>query len=209
MKLRHSQKVHEATSKYPGRYAMNCVQLRLAFGGKPELVATDGRILAVVPVELTGTSDPNDGFEGGELIARDTFVELMKGRKTEERSLIRNVHKDIIGRRGELSLKARLGEGDFPKVDQLVPEERDDDITFTFDVEFLVRIAKATGAEAITLRIPSKMPDEPGHVTPPHETVDWDRQVATPVKVIARGVGADNYRPNGAFGVIMPITVER
>lgn len=206
MKLNHEQKIHEAASNKPGRYAMHHVRVRLdASTGKPQLEATDGRILAVVPCEPS----EGDGFAGGELLPRELFVEALKGKKTEERTMI------LVGaiaqvkrtdpKGGETHHQAELGEGEFPRLDQVLPEESDTDISFTFDTDRLLRIIKATGAAAITLRIPSEESRVLGK--DPESTIG--NQVRGPVKVIARSAqGSDSYRRNGAFGVIMPITMD-
>lgn len=198
MELNHKQKIHEAAGK---ERHLDVVQVTADDIGRRVLRATDGRILAVVPCE----GGCEDGFrcDGSELIHRDGFVEVLKGKKGERRELVLlevDGEKSPTLFRGTTTIRGQLVEDgrSFPKVEQVLRPDRPSDFTVTLNAEYLLRLVRALGADAITLRIPTEV----------DRGVREDRQVDMPVKVVAHEGDEHAMRPSGAYGVIMPVVID-
>lgn len=159
MKLLAGAKVYEAANKNGGRWMMDHVRVRVE-DGRPWLEATDGRSFMVkVPAEWAAVGEAAAWPEGEELLVpRDAMAELFKGRADEERHLI--VERpaggipNLVLKRGSVELRVTAAVGDFaPKAGERFPSYSGK-TTVSFDVEALVKIAKASGASAVTLEIP-------------------------------------------------------
>lgn len=196
MKLLPGAKVHEAANKTAGRWMMDHVRIRVAEDGQPVLEATDGRAFMVkVPARWMAVGEAEAWPKGEELLVpRDALAELWKGRADEERHIL--VHRpqggvpELVLRRGSMELKVLAHVGEFaPAAGQRFPayEAR---TTVSFDVEALLKIAKASGAEAVTLEIPPA--GELGVVRG---------------AILVRALD-ERHRRNGAVAGLMPIVEE-
>lgn len=191
MILRHEQRIFEAASREPGRYAMHGVRLRL-LDGKPVLEATDGRILVRVEVELEEGEELAFLPEEGVILRGDDLRDAWPAAKAGRKGLF--LRRD----EGEWFLdcggsRTRLGtiDGEFPRVDALVALIGQEG-TLGFDLDLLNRLAKAAGASYVRFEMPKL---EGGQVRGP-VGVRFSRDDGTFT------VPLDNFR-----GVIMPMTV--
>lgn len=188
-------RVHEAANKNPGRWLMDHVRVRVE-GGQPLLEATDGRVAMVrVPARWAAVGEAEAWPRGEELLLpRAALVELFKGRADEERHVL--VSRPVGGvpeftlRRGALELKVSAMVGEFAPASSARWPTYDVATTVTLDVEALVRVAKATGADALQLAIP---PASEGGVV-----------VGA---VLVRAVGA-GHKWNGSVAALAPIVPE-
>ena len=122
MRVDKKYRLHKAAAKDLGRYAMNGVSLELRQPGDPEMdveegeraglaVATNGRILAVVPVGLAEDDEPG-------LVPAEAFQAATKGAGGS--SVIR-ANGDVTVTNGKsLTVHARP-EGEFPRWRQVLP----------------------------------------------------------------------------------------
>lgn len=160
MRLEPDTKIHLACAPVGQRYGMDFVMLR-ADVNPPRLEATDGRILAVVPVEFDDDEEATSA-----LIPAADLAEVYKGRTSEARSLSSNGHVTL--RRGPITLTSGGATSDtapFPRTQAILDGSEEPAVTVRLDVSLLQRLAKAIGAEAVTLRIPAN--SERGCVTKP------------------------------------------
>jgi hypothetical protein len=137
MKLPTS-KIESAASKGESRYTLRAVQLDVE---RKRMMATDGHILAIVPVEVTEAD--HSGLIGLDVLkslramqkrAKSVPVEVMvNGKVTAEGN----------GERAEYELVT----GQFPNMDMVVPKVATDaPCTFSFNMELLVRLVDALKA---------------------------------------------------------------
>jgi hypothetical protein len=112
------------------RHAINCVMLDGLKKGRPRLIATDGKILGVIPLHTMGkrqagqTGKPDvDG-----LIDHDAFDRAMAGTRGSEH---RRVHfgeesMEVRDSKGNLivSVPRSKAKGDFPDYEKVIPRPR-------------------------------------------------------------------------------------
>lgn len=142
MKLNRLCKIHKCVADDQGRYAMNHAKLEIDADGKARLVATDGRMLAVVPV--TETEADTAGFVSPEVIA-----EALKGSGDAEAEIVANGSLRVQTKRGRLEFD-RPPEGaeygrEFPRWRQVVPKG---DVVhrIALNPQYLLAVAEAIGS---------------------------------------------------------------
>jgi DNA polymerase III sliding clamp (beta) subunit (PCNA family) len=132
VKLPLSQ-IELATSPEPSRYTLQAVKLDVE---NKRIMATDGHILAIVPCEVS----PEDHSA---LISTEAIKQLraMQKRAKSVPVEVRTNGKVTATGVGETA-EFDLATGQFPNVDMVVPKF-DGPATISFDVELLMRLAKA------------------------------------------------------------------
>ena len=153
-------KLHLAADKELGRYAYHGVRVDHFPDGTPRAVATNGRILAMVPLEPDDFSEELP--EGTDFIVpRDAWKEACMGKAgwgaTKDRgSLTWNGNGAVTGSRAPgRELGMATIEGEFPKVDVIEESYGDVTHTVTLSAHHLRDLADALGAEdgQVTLEI--------------------------------------------------------
>lgn len=189
MRLDTNFRLEKACASGPGRYSMESAFLDTEDEGAPKLVATDGRILAVVPL------DPEE-VEEGETSGPVTVEALREARKPARRlpnglgaRIVANGGLEI-GRPQEPVTLPRPEGGEFPRW-RAVVKDNSGGFRVAFNPRILLALAEAIGSPnglALTFAPGKKATTHPIRVDPCGEH--------------AR-TGADP-----AFGIIMPITVD-
>jgi len=145
MKFSSACKIHKACAKAGSRYAMNHVRFE---GGN--LIATDGRMLAIVPVE-----DAEEDAEG--FIPKEAFNDACKVRP--EARIDANGTVEVHTRLGRVSM-ARPEEGEFPRFEAIMRDTATDAASVTLNDRMLWDLAQALGAgdenNCVTLSIRDK-----------------------------------------------------
>ena len=187
MRFDKRYKIHQAAAKDAGRYQVASIKLEL---DPPTLIATTGRICAVVPCTVNGTDT-----EG--LIPRQAIADAVKGKQALEAELVRAEPQPDgtacidVYQAGELTSSHKLTEGNFPRWQEVIPAKAGDDIRLCLNPYLLVELAKAIGcpSTAIGVELRFQLVREKG------DLVVADK----PIRVTA-------CEADDAFGVIMPVT---
>jgi len=180
MILNHDQRIFESASKEPGRYAFHGVLFRTE-GDVTTATATDGKQLVRIEVTLQdGEVLPEDG-----VLLSSSDIKSGWGRGKGDRILrvLEGVWKLGVG--NQISTIDVL-EGEFPNVEAVIPAPSSTR-RMSFDVRILARMAKAAGADSVTLEVPEF------HAG----------QVKGPIRVTLRETESGEQ-----MGVLMPITVD-
>ena len=133
MKLPESQ-IELAASTEESRYTTPIKAVKLDVAGK-RLMATDGRILAIVPAEVS--EQDHDG-----LIPVDALKEARKMDKASKGITEIAVNGKFTVNAGNRHAEFKLETGNFPNADAVIPKF-DGPPTITLDAELLLRLAKA------------------------------------------------------------------
>jgi DNA polymerase III sliding clamp (beta) subunit (PCNA family) len=153
MTIDKKYKIEEATSNDPNREVLHAVHIK-TINGSAKAIATDGRMLAMVPVEMAeGDSDGvnvrNEAFK----VARKAFKRLPSAHlKLDGKAMV-----DELGSERAFSYV----DGTFPDVEAVMPHPTDESIEVTFDANLLIKLWKALGGEAdkrqgVTIKIGCK-----------------------------------------------------
>lgn len=174
-----SNKIESAVSTDESRYAWNAVKLDL---GAKKLIATDGHILAAVPVQVEAGELANSVLIGTDAIKS---IRAIAKRTKYDPDLSFPEGKVVIQNHTERAEHAQV-EGDFPQWEKVVPEVTGPP-TISFDVNLLVRLADA---------IRSNQSNRPGtkHVSL------WIRSTSDPI--VVKSTAAEDSE---AIGVLMPV----
>jgi len=182
MKLNKANKLSKVVAKEATRYAIRGAKLDKADDGKPVLVATDGRRLAVVPVE-----DAEDDHEA--VLPLDALKAAEKGSKRFPATVSVNgtvrVQADRVNP-AVAEFQPEDPESRFPDWRQVVPEKGKGTVRLTVNAKMLHELASALGSDSVTLEL---VPGDDGEVSDP---------------IRAEPAGEREGQP-GSFGVIMPI----
>lgn len=142
MKIEKKYKIEEAASTDKTRYAINCVRVD-TLNGKAKAIATDGKIMAIVPIEL------QDGDKNEVSLPCDAIKTARKAtRKLDNHAEIKlNGHAVVEDGNGSRSFN--YNDAQYPNFVQVIPKEsKEDDVySIAFDVKLLVRLWKALGGE--------------------------------------------------------------
>lgn len=139
MNIENKYKIEEAASKDPTRYILQGVHVANV-NGSAKAVATDGRILAMVPVEI----EPEDTV--GVTARAETFKRARKAYKKQKISFIKlNGKATVRELDGEVSFD--YVDGNYPNFSQVIPKPTEKTFKLSFDVNNLVRLWKALGGE--------------------------------------------------------------
>jgi len=188
MKFDKKYKIQEAATKEATRYAITEVLFEKDDDGA-RLVATNGRILAVIPVEDA------DGDVAG-FIERATVVEATKGRTNSRPDAQLNLpssDKALVHTKAG-TVEARRPDAEhlhFPDYRGVIPKDQNTGLRINLSAEYLVALIKALGCnsnalDAITLTFQR----------------DKDGNIDSCAPVLAKATGDEA----GAYGVIMPIS---
>lgn len=179
----------KCAAKAAGRYAMADLRLETTppaghtSGGS--LVATDGRRIVVVPVEL------DDGDDAG-LVSVEAFTQAVKlAGKGSEASMKAN--GSLVCKNGATFERPT---GDFPRWQQAMPAFRPADpgtVTIAFNAVYLAEIIKALGTVTDCASITFQVETD--------STTGRHTAAKAPILV---GTGSKAF----AFGALMPITTE-
>jgi len=188
MRFDKRYKIHQAAAREESRYMIAAIKLELE---PPQLIATTGRICAIVPCTVNG----ND-TEG--LIPKPAIVAAVKGKQILEAVLERaepqpdgaesiDVYQD-----GALVSSHKLAEGNFPRWQEVVPKIEGNDLVIGLNPYYLVDLAKAIGCASTGIGVELRVK---------LIKVDGEHRVADkPIRVTAL------ENDEGAFGVMMPVS---
>lgn len=148
--------VEKASAKEPGRYAMNSVKFErdcAAMNG-PALIATDGRVLAMVPVAA-------DDADADGLIPREAFSEARRGafKRSPDVEIVANGSVKFMGKLGPMELQR--ADAEFPRYGDLAAKalKQTPAIVVGLNPAFLLALAQAIGIDernpAVSLAITS------------------------------------------------------
>jgi len=171
MIIDNKYKIEEAASRDPRRFTLQGVHVAMV-NGSAKAVATDGRILAMVPVATT----EEDTL--GVTARAETFKRARKAFKKMTCAEVKlNGKATVRESDGEVSFD--YVEGNYPNFSQVLPKPAEKALKLSFDPNNLLRLWKALGgddkkAQGVTLTI--------GH---DGSTVDAHR----PVEVTVDGEG--------------------
>lgn len=135
-------------AREPGRYSIHGVRVERLPDGSGRAVATDGRALAIVPVEL---EEGDDLEAGGRTLSREAWIEARRGAREGEAYAELNGCAKVRGRSGIVS--SSYLEGEFPKYADIVPEHDPHAPSFALNAEYLASIQRALGADSIRLQV--------------------------------------------------------
>jgi DNA polymerase III sliding clamp (beta) subunit (PCNA family) len=145
MKLHKDIKIEKATSTDATRYAINEPYLEIV-EGKGTLVATNGMIMSMVPVEIE--EGDVEGYVNQEAIKASRKTFKPRDVKTFKASgCIQLFDGQTFPRNG----KAR--DYQFPKFRQVIPKFDKPTIKIGIDATLLARLAEAMGTEGVVLEI--------------------------------------------------------
>ena len=141
MKIDKKYKIEEAASSDKTRYAINCVRID-ALNGSAKAIATDGKIMAIVPIELqdgdkSEVSLPCDAIKAARKAAGKVFAPQIK------------LNGHAVVEDGNGSRAFNYNEDRYPNFAQVIPKESKPDEVYniSFDVKLLTRLWKALGGE--------------------------------------------------------------
>ena len=150
-------KIHEAASTDETREVINQIQVERRGntvnddGTIPaRAIATDGRIMAVVPMEL---DDHDTGIlesETGRMIPAAAWKSAVKGRKSVEGYLGLNGGIEVATQPGPPEMTVGYAPCDgsiYPNWRQVIPDGHTGRATLTINPDLLVRLARAIGVE--------------------------------------------------------------
>lgn len=184
MKIHKNIKIELACSKDATRRAISEPYLSIA-GSEANLVATDGKIMAMIPVELSERDA--EGFVSGACLAVARKA-LPRGGEVAEIT----VNGQAVTSTGiSMPRAGNAGDSQFPNWRQVVPsDDATPLVTIGVDAKLLWQLAQAMGCQSVAIAI--KDPCSPFVVTP------------TPV-----GRHSDAAQPvcMGARGLIMPVAL--
>jgi len=196
MKFHKSCKIHKAAAKDAGRYAMHHVRLERDYAGA-RLIATDGRILAVLPVQDAEQDD--DGFLSSESIA-----EAVKkpSKKNDTATILANgsIRACAVEAGPVVEFERPSNDHEFPKWRAVVPEG-EPTVRICLNPSYLATVAHAIGAgDGVVLEFyaPAAEGGRPGPIA------------VRPAFPIGGAVKGNEKATDGAerFGVIMPIELK-
>lgn len=150
MTIDKKYKIEEATSQDPRREVLHAVHVANV-NGSAKAIATDGRMLAMVPVEM------GDGDSDKVNVRKEAFRAARKAFKRLPAVHLKLNGKAIITEPGSESAFDYV-EGQYPNVSQVLPKAAEQSVSVTLDANLLVKLWKALGGEddkrqGITLKI--------------------------------------------------------
>tara|TARA_R110000796_G_scaffold41179_1_gene101920 strand:+ start:15684 stop:16238 length:555 start_codon:yes stop_codon:yes gene_type:complete len=184
MILNFDQRIFESAATSANRYQMDAIRFKPE-GDQMFATATNGKILARIEVQ---TQEGDNVHEDGIMLSgRDIKAGWGRGKGPRFLREGPNGWRIHVGNSSSI---VEVLEGDFPQVEAVIPASSSDRM-LTFDVKFLLALAKAAGSDVVTLEVPEF-------------THKNDRQqVMSGVRVRTRDSFSDED-----LGVIMPIVIE-
>jgi hypothetical protein len=181
MKFNASCKISAACAKSVGRYEMGSAHLDVEQG---KIFATDGRILAVIPVSEIGEDESSGPISRAAL---DAAIKLPTG--AVEAEIVANGSITVRSRDGELVMpRSAVDEVCRPRYEAIMEPVADDDLVVGLNPKLLLALCQAIGAvDHVELRF--------------RKDRGWCASGYTnPVHLRANGT-------DGAEGWIMPISI--
>jgi len=176
MKLASKYQIEKAASTDKNRFTINTV-----YFDNGHAIATDGRIMAIVPCE-------HSEEEQGKAVQAEDFSKVRKaqGAKASYVEGKLNGSFSATGKNGE-SYSYKLGEYIYPNYKQVIPQN-DTEASFqvSFDANLLLKLAQAIGAGGI----------EKGSLLVTLTVIDSEKPIL---------VKANNNKES--FGVMMPVRI--
>lgn len=140
MKIDKKYKIENACSTDTSRYILNSVRIE-GEGTAAQAIATDGRMMAIIPVEL------QEGDRTEVNISPKAFAVSRKvcGKLSQYRIELNGSAK-VSGGEGEQSFG--YVEGNYPNWQQVIPKKYTKSKKISFDMKLLFALWKAIGGEA-------------------------------------------------------------
>lgn len=190
MRFDKRYKIHQAAAKDAGRYTVDGVKLDLDVPEHPVLVATTGRICAVVPCQANGNDVAG-------MIPRQAIAEAIKGKQNLDAEIESaepqpdGTESVDVYQAGELKSSHVRPVANFPRWQEVIPAKEGDDLVLGLNPHILVDLAKAIGcpSTALGVELRLKLRREKGEL------------VVDDKPILVRALEADD-----AYGVIMPVT---
>lgn len=179
MQFDAKHKIHKAAAREIGRYAFNGVLFDKSDPANPVLVATNGRMMAVVPA-----TDVEEDSERG-IVPLAIIDHAIKRRRFSPKIHV-NGQATATDRDGG-TLTQPLVEGEFPDWRAVQPKEGEArQVKLTINAGYLKALAEALGAESDEVSLSFDVDAKRG-------------DVRTAIRVEANG-------DHEGFGILMPIT---
>lgn len=169
--------IEAAAATDNGRYSLNAVQLDVE---KKRLLATDGHILASIPV--VPAADDHSG-----LIPVDAFKAARRMQRETKQDAMIAVNGSVRLTAGNVQAEFQKADGTFPNWERVMMPAKGR-CTIAFDVDLLVRLAKA-----IDTRDTSTQKSRPRYVE------FWVKDQSSAIAVKVQGC------PDDSIGVLMPV----
>ncbi len=190
--------IAKVTDKTSSRYALQGVAVAEEEGGTGYAVATDGRVMAVVPIEHTGDRIACEATDYSP--ARDyALIPADVLRKPTSR------RANSVSLNGRVECNGRVGEypdGRFPRVSQAVPTMQDR-LAVSIDAKLLANLSEAInepGNSVVTLLLSTEKTDCAAiGVLPSSETSVGSHGVLMPVAHDCRNAADFNSESMGIF----------
>ena len=140
MKIDKKYKIESASSTDVSRYILNSVRVEKT-GEQAQAIATDGRILAIVPVQL------EDGDKEEVIVSPKAFATARKaGGKFAEARIELNGSAKVTN--GIEDQSFGYIEGNYPNWKQVLPGDYKKSLKVSLDAKLLLNLWKAIGGEA-------------------------------------------------------------
>jgi len=162
MKIDKKYKIESASSTNASRYILNSVRIEKT-GEQAQAIATDGRIMAIVPVQL------EDGDKEEAIVSPKAFATARKscGKLVDARIELNGNAKVTNGIEDQ---SFGYIEGNYPNWKQVLPKDYKKSLKVSLDAKLLLNLWKAIGGEAassnrINLEIDTQSDHNPIKVT--------------------------------------------
>ena len=115
-------------------------------GYNPALVATDGQIIACIPV-----LEVEDQDSGG-MLPVEALKAATKGKSDDNARLTANCDVKVTNGESTTTFK-RPVEGEFPKLEGIIPSSNDCEFAFRFSASLIARLSKALGSDTLEFKV--------------------------------------------------------
>lgn len=146
MKVPRNAQVELCASDDPARYSINNLYLDTKIEGHPFLVATDGRMMAVIPVAL------EEGDEAG-FVTAESLKAARKLTTTKAETISLSANGSLKLANGVAFPRPAEGgdNGTYPNWRAVLPDGKNRKFSVALDAELLVKIQRAMGASGVHL----------------------------------------------------------
>lgn len=141
MQFERAQALERATAKEPGRYAMHGILIERTSATEGKAIATNGRILAIVPITLSDDDVPG-------LIPSEAWTEARRGSSRFDPRIDANGSVRAHGKRGIVEMERPQGE--FPRYETIL-NACGDGPSVAFNADYLADLQAAFGSECVEL----------------------------------------------------------
>lgn len=161
MRIHNRFQIDQACAPESTKYAIACVHVR-DVDGEPRAIATDGRILAIVPVELNATDERGAYHALAFKVARDGFLAGIDDEFSFEQTGPDLNHPQMcygltllgsgVAQAGCVDVRQHDGEL-MPDIDAVRKPAGEPKAVVSFDVAYLRRLCEAIGSEKVTIEV--------------------------------------------------------